>query len=344
MKRRAGSRKQSAGSAASWLLVLAVPLLFAGCHEQQSEPPVARVDGIAIPQGTVREELRAVLWRRGETWDALDEATRKGHRQAAIDRCVEELLLRSFAKQPAGLSAVQSQQSEDAFQQFLKQFEPPEGWKPRLEWQGLSEVEMRERITAEVMQGNAVEDWLRQQRTGSREQRETEAVAWFEANREKLRVPESVKVSHVFLTGHDRAKPDRSAEIAELHRRLTAGETTFEALAAKFSEDERSKKTGGSLGWISRDRVPVEFAEKVFALPVGKLSAPFQSRLGWHIAVVHEKRPPRLPEFAEVKVEITAMIDSQWREAAVKRLVQELRAKAKIEVHDAVLRALEPAP
>jgi parvulin-like peptidyl-prolyl isomerase len=213
-----------------------------------------------------------------------------------------------------------------------------------LETQGVSEVQMRERITDEVCQGDAIEVWLNTQRTGSPAQKERAARMWFDQQRDRFQMPERAKVSHLFLTGHDQEKPDRSGEIAELYRKLTTGEATFESLAAKFSEDERSNKAGGSLGWIGRDRLPEDFAAQVFKAPLGKASEPFRTKLGWHIVLVKERRPVRPMEFSEVKEAIIARLDQAWRDSTVRQLVDELRGKAKIVVDEPRLQATEPAP
>jgi parvulin-like peptidyl-prolyl isomerase len=325
-----------------WLFA-GVMLLPAGCDRGEREVPLAHVDGAGISPLEGAIELRAMLWRRGETWTALDEVKRKERRQEAVDRCIEERLLMNFAKQPTNLPAVQAKAAEDEFQQFLKQFEGTDEWKTRLDLQQVGEVQMRSRIEAEVVQDAAVERWLSEQRPQDADESERAARAWFEAHRQEMRIPERANVSHCFLTGHNKEKPDRTAEIAELHRRLTEGETTFESMTTKFSEDPRSNKAGGKLGWISRDRIPGDLSEQVFSVPLKKPSAPFRTRLGWHIIVVHERRAARVPEFTEVKAEIRARLDAAWREAAVKRLMDELRTKAKIVVHESEVQMLEPA-
>jgi hypothetical protein len=319
--------------------------LLAGCDDgQRREAAVAHWDEVAIRQSEVSIELRDTLWRRGEAWQDLDEALKQARRKEALDRRIEQKLLEKWAATTASPSAAQVRASEDAFQQFLKQFEPPEGWKPRLEMQGVSEVQMRERITHEVFQGDAIEVWLKTQRTQNPEEMENAARTWFDQHRDQFQIPERAKVSHIFLTVHDWQKPDRSSEIAELYRKLTAGEATLESLAARISEDERSNKTGGSLGWIGRDRLPEDFAKAIFKLPLGKVSEPFRTKLGWHIVLVQERRPARPMEFPEVKTEIMARLDQAWRERAVKQLVEELRGKAKIVVDEPRLQATEPAP
>jgi hypothetical protein len=317
-------------------------LVIAGCEWQRGERDVARVNDVAITKNDAVIELRAILWRRGESWNSLDETARGARRKEAVERCIEQHLVATLAARSSASDSEKAKASEQDFQQFLKQFEPPDGWKPRLDLQGVSEAGMRGRIAADVAQGSAIEQWLKEQRALSPETIEDAARKWFEQHRATMRFPERARVSHIFLTAHDATKPDRSAEIAELHRKLTAGEATFADLATKFSNDERSKKTGGSLGWIGRDRVPEDFGDAVFALPLQKPGAPFRTKLGWHIALVHERQAARLPEFAEVRDEIVARLDQPWREAAVKRLITELREKATVVVDEAELKTTEP--
>ncbi len=316
--------------------------LAAGCNPEPREATVAVVDGGAILHGEVGIELRSLLWRRGEAWSDLDSTTRSQRRQEALDRCIERRLLQSFSA--AQDSAPHAQATEDAFQQFLKQFGLPDGWTPRLQGQGLTEAQMRERISREVTQLAAIEEWLKSPQSGVAEVTEDAARAWYDQHREEFRLPDRAKVSQIFLSGHDKEKPDRAAEIQELHRKLLAGEASLETLASRFSEDERSNKVGGSLGWIGRDRVPGDFATQVFTVPLGVPSAPFRTGLGWHIGVVHERRPARAAAFPEVKDEIIAHRDRARREAAVPRLLQELRKKSQIDIQQDTLATVDPAP
>jgi peptidyl-prolyl cis-trans isomerase C len=60
--------------------------------------------------------------------------------------------------------------------------------------------------------------------------------------------------------------------------------------------------------------------QAVEKLPLGKISDPVQTKLGWHLIRVDERRSSRLPKFEEVKAEIIAMLDQQRREKALKEL------------------------
>jgi hypothetical protein len=223
MEQGARSREFDAACFVRWLAAGA--LLLAGCDGPR-DVAVATVNDEAVLKSEVGIELRSILWRRGEAWEDLDEAVKQARRKEALDRRIERKLLEKWAATPASPSAAQLRTSEDAFQQFLKQFEPPDGWRPRLEMQGVTEVQMRDRISAEVYQGDAIESWLKTQRDQSPEQLDSAARAWFDQNRDQFQLPGRARVSHIFLTRYNQEKPDRSGEMAEIYRKLTAGEAT----------------------------------------------------------------------------------------------------------------------
>lgn len=305
----------------------ALAALLAGCGDRDRDA-VATVNGAPITRTEAAIELRHLLWRRGETWSALAKEEQEARREAALQNLMNRRLLAGFAaRHPTGGPAVVRETGAD-FECFLRQFAPPDEWRKRMKMQGLDEPALRASLAEETRSIDSVENWLAQQPgkiTG------TEARTWHEAHRENLIIPERVRASHIFLTRHDREKPDRGPEIREIHRKLVAGEATFEDLAAKNSDDESAKLRAGDLGWFARGRVPDEFADRVFALPVGETSAPFESRLGWHILIVREKHPARAATFEEAKDEVMAMLDREWREASIRRLLEDLRSKATLQ-------------
>jgi hypothetical protein len=141
---------------------------------------------------------------------------------------------------------------------------------------------------------------------------EEAARAWYKAHARELRVPTLHRVSHIFLSRHGGKKPDRSAEMQRIHRELQNG-ASFAALAARYSEDARSKTQGGDLGWFTAGRMPEDFMKEVVKLRAGAASGPVETRLGWHVLLVTERREPRVPAFEEVREEILALLDHERR-------------------------------
>lgn len=64
----------------------------------------------------------------------------------------------------------------------------------------------------------------------------------------------------------------------------------FAALAKKHSEDRGSKVRGGELPWATRDRWVPAFAEATFALEVDQITPLVETKYGFHIIQLLEKR------------------------------------------------------
>ena len=317
--------------------VLLLAAALTACGPSQSF--VARVNDHLVTAAEAKEELRAVLWRRGEKWADMGENDRQLRLREAADACVNHYLLETFAVQHPVSPATLGTQAEGDFQQFLKQFEPPDEWEKRAKLQDLNATTLKKKIGAETGQTLALEAWLAAQ---SPQITEADTRSWYDAHRASLTIPERVRASQIFLTRHDVNNPDRKDEIAEISRQLKANPDQFKDLVAQYSDDDGSKPRGGDMGWFSRERIPSEFADKVFALPVGQISDPIESHLGWHFVLVKEKRPARAAEFTEMKDEITALLETQWRETKLAELTKKLRSEAKIDISDAVLPSLNP--
>ena len=75
-------------------------------------------------------------------------------------------------------------------------------------------------------------------------------------------------------------------------------------MAKQYSKDPGTKDNGGLLGFFSRGQMVPSFEEAAFALKPNEVSDPVQSRFGWHLILVEEKRQKPLPKFEEVKERI----------------------------------------
>ena len=95
-----------------------------------------------------------------------------------------------------------------------------------------------------------------------------------------------VKTSHIMITTSLKTENNLSKEkINAIYKDLVEKTKTFEELAIEFSEDRKSAKNGGEIGWInSGGNFYPEFEEAVFSLNIdGEFSKPFKTPNGWHI-------------------------------------------------------------
>jgi len=78
-------------------------------------------------------------------------------------------------------------------------------------------------------------------------------------------------------------------KIRAAKRELDAG-MSFEDAAKKYSESPEGA-SGGDLGFLAKgSTTELAFEERAFSLPVGRVSEPFETRLGFHIIKVEEKK------------------------------------------------------
>lgn len=95
-----------------------------------------------------------------------------------------------------------------------------------------------------------------------------------------------VKTSHIMITTSSKKENILSEEkINSIYKELVEKTKTFEELAIQYSEDRKSAKNGGEIGWInSGGNFYPEFEEAVFSLKTdGEYSKPFKTPNGWHI-------------------------------------------------------------
>lgn len=105
---------------------------------------------------------------------------------------------------------------------------------------------------------------------------------------DKIKTEGKKRVSHILIRVGDRysAKTDAQAEekVKELFQKLEDG-ADFGELAAQYSDDPGSARRGGDLG--NGPLIP-DMEDLKLKMDEGDVSAPFQTRFGWHILKVTE--------------------------------------------------------
>lgn len=280
---------------------------------------VARVGERRITEGQVERALRERLWREARTLEAMTPEGIKAERGAALEELIDEELL--SAKVAAAKTQVEESELTERWARFVKRFGSKAEMIASAKGQGIGgESELRERLAA----GLRMEKFLEGKIGPVSEVSDGEARKWFEANAKSLELPERTEVRHVFLATLDHPSEEAKAKLEEALAELTAGRKDFATLAREISEDEATKNVGGSLGWMSRGRLPADFEAPVFALPVNK-PALVRTRLGWHLLEVTGRKPPEARNFEQSKPEVLAALRTMKRERALEDYRETLR-------------------
>jgi peptidyl-prolyl cis-trans isomerase SurA len=124
----------------------------------------------------------------------------------------------------------------------------------------------------------------------------------------------SVKASHIMLRDRNKTIDEATLKrkIYEIHSELEAG-SDWNKMCQKYSEDERTKNTGGTLPFLQRGQVnDAAFEEAIFDLEEkGQISAPVRSAFGWHIIKLEEKHGLRPLE--EMREELSDRVSQGQR-------------------------------
>jgi peptidyl-prolyl cis-trans isomerase SurA len=137
-----------------------------------------------------------------------------------------------------------------------------------------------------------------------------------------------VKVAHIMVRdagegGSDGAGRNR---IFEIHEQLQGGADWHE-LCRQFSDDFRTRDSGGELPLFSAGQIDPEFSAVAFQLSEsGQVSDPFRTQFGWHIVRLIEKQP--LGSFEEMKDELEERIARDGRSQVLrKQSIGDLKAR-----------------
>ncbi len=144
--------------------------------------------------------------------------------------------------------------------------------------------------------------------------------------KERVPNPGARKTAHILVRWGPTYTAKDSVEayerIQEIYQRLKKGES-FEELAKNYSDDPFSAARGGELGWM---RLFPDMEAVKRRLGTGEISAPFQTKYGWHILKVLEVKPIR--SFEEMRSEIKSRLQRDERYKAAEKQYFDQRLKA----------------
>lgn len=152
--------------------------------------------------------------------------------------------------------------------------------------------------------------------------------AYYKENQAEFERPPMVRASHIQLRIGDNEEAARK-RAESIRQRLEKGED-FAKLATELSDDARTAKRGGDLGFFPQHPTPL--AEAAFKLKPGEISDPVKTPYGLHLVKVTDTRPAGIAPLVEVADEVRSLLEEEEREDKEEAFIEGLRSKAKIEI------------
>ncbi len=98
------------------------------------------------------------------------------------------------------------------------------------------------------------------------------------------------KVRQILIRTSSEVSDDQAREkLLELKQKIADG-YSFSELASEFSEDPKTKVTGGDIGWTNTTDFAPAFKNVASSLEINEISQPFKTPFGWNIIEVLDRR------------------------------------------------------
>lgn len=121
------------------------------------------------------------------------------------------------------------------------------------------------------------------------------------------------------------------AKIEAARQRIVDGES-FEEVAKDISQDAASAKRGGKYLEAVPGLVGPELSEQMMNLPIGELSQPFRSTVGWHIIRVDARYEPGEITFEQFAPVIRERLLNEAKKRKLAGLIDDARTIIRVEI------------
>ncbi len=277
---------------------------------------VALVNGEIISSEDFQSQLNSFVMN---TKIPLNNQTRGMIMQKVLNQCIDEKLkIQEALKNDITIT---DEEIDAQIRHLEKKADIPNGQMTKvLREAGVNPQTLRDQIKSDLA-------WLRLIRKkyameGSLTQKEINEA--LEEAKKDLDTPKYL-VSEIFI------KKDHAKNLSDLVYNLR-NDNRFELYAMQFS-DSPSAANGGNLGWVNTGRLPLALEGRLKKMKPGAVSDPVQIGDGYYILKLNQTFNPKTdkPQTPSAK-EIRTLLENQKMEALSKKLLQELRQQAVIEI------------
>lgn len=300
----------------------------------QDTPPMSS-DPESFPAVVARvnetEISKSELLRRAEAVKSQIPPSEIGegfYRRVLDDMVSGELLYQSVESK--GLSPTDAEVDAELETQSQR-FGGIEAFESALEQQGIPLEQVKLELKKDLGIQKLVERDFMPGLTVTEEEKKT----FYDENRQSMTRPAQFKAAHILISVDESATADEKAELkkkAESIRSMVETGQDFGELAAKNSGDPGSKDKGGELGWMTEGQTVPPFETALKSLEPGELSGIVETRYGYHIIKLQDRREAGTMPYGEVEERIEEFLKRQDLQERIQQELEILRDEASIEV------------
>jgi foldase protein PrsA len=305
--------------------------LIAKTPEGIAATVIAKINNQKITRGEFDKKFNSYLEQMklyyGE--DAIKQAVAdaeqlKGLKSDFLDGMVQETIMIQKGKELnlIGDEKAINDEIDKKYNETVELYEGEENFKKELEKAKITVEAYKESIKTNVIL-TKVQESIVKDVTAT----DDEISKYYNENKYSFtEKPNKMDISHILVKTEKEAK--------EIKERIEKGEK-FEDLAKELSTDPGSKEEGGALGEFeyANNKLDQKFFINAITVPVGQLSAPFETQFGWHIVRMNKKEEYNVKSLETVKEEIKEIVIDSNKDTKMETTLKEWNDKSKIKTY-----------
>jgi peptidyl-prolyl cis-trans isomerase C len=306
------------------LALASVFSLLAAGEKNPSENRVAVVNGSVITQAEFDREMHMAQRRFSSMGNPLTDSQLSAIKEQTLERLIDRELLYQES-QKKGIKLDEAALDE----KFRKQFPDEAKFRNILSSMNLTESALK----FQFMRGMAIQRFIDKEFVQKVTVSDKKIKDYYDSHPEFFKQPEQVRAGHILIKVDSQADESQKAEarkaLKKIQQKIEKGED-FSAIAKESSQCPSSAK-GGDLGYFRRGQMVKPFQEAAFSLRPGEVSDIVETKFGYHLIKVMDKKPESTIPYKDAKDKIKQHLKGENVQEEVSLYVAKLKEKAKVE-------------
>ena len=306
-------------------IIFSIPVMAA--DKKLADDQVAMVNGVAITRAQFDKELNVHLQRIARQGKQVSDEQMQALKTDILEGLIEREVLYQES-QKAGIK-ITDREIDEQIGSIKKRFPNEEDFQKALASMDLTEAEVR----SQIQRGLAIRKLIDQKVASKIVITDEATSAYYSDNPQLFKQPEQIKASHILIkvepTANDAAKAVARQKIDDIQQKLKDG-GDFAELAKQNSEGPSGAR-GGDLGYFSRGQMVKPFEDAAFSMKPNEVSGLVETRFGYHLIKVYDKKPAQTTPYEDVKDKIAQRLKQEQIEKDATLYVENLKKDAKVE-------------
>lgn len=288
----------------------------------------ATVEGKEISERKLQYSIDSYMGQQESGISAIRNPKRsKAIREKVLDVLIGQELLWQAAYKDKTIAS--DEEINRAFKQYQAQFDNEISFEIKLREGGYNKSTFQENLKQQLSAQKWLEKFVSKDVTVS----DSEIHEFYLENEQQFTAPEKIRARHILIQVKpqaDKLERERAMKlIADIKQQVDSG-ANFAALAKEKSQDS-SAADGGDLGFFERGQMVKPFEQAAFELTSGEVSGIVETRFGFHLIQLVERKPPVRYEEKDQAEKIRLYLWRQKYQRAVEDAVTRLKKGALIE-------------